>query len=269
MSAGKILLSFDVEEFDLPKEHGADITLEQGIKVSKAGLLDILNILEAAHVKATFFCTGNFAKHQPALIKMIHQSGHEIACHGVDHFSPQPSDIIKAKNILETIINDAVYGYRQPRMQPINYSAMYRYGYIYDSSINPTFLPGRYNHFRVPRHPYHIKSGIIEIPTSVATPLRIPLFWLALHLFPFPLYFYLVKRSIKKSGYFTTYFHPWEFTNLALYPAIPKYIQHNSGAKLSARLKKLITKLQAAGYTFHTYSEYLQALPQLPAKPSK
>ena len=44
MSKAKVLLSFDVEEFDLPKEHGADISLEKGIKVSKSGLLKILKI---------------------------------------------------------------------------------------------------------------------------------------------------------------------------------------------------------------------------------
>ena len=30
-----ILLSFDTEEFDVPREHGVDFTLEQGMAVSK------------------------------------------------------------------------------------------------------------------------------------------------------------------------------------------------------------------------------------------
>ena len=32
-----ILLSFDTEEFDVPREHGVDFTLEQGMAVSKVG----------------------------------------------------------------------------------------------------------------------------------------------------------------------------------------------------------------------------------------
>ena len=35
---GVVLLSFDVEEFDLPREHGAEISLEEGVKVSAEGL---------------------------------------------------------------------------------------------------------------------------------------------------------------------------------------------------------------------------------------
>ena len=39
----KVLLSFDVEEFDLPKEHGGEISLEEGVKVSAEGLEKILD----------------------------------------------------------------------------------------------------------------------------------------------------------------------------------------------------------------------------------
>lgn len=33
-----ILLSFDIEEFDVPKEHQVDISMEEQIKVSVEGL---------------------------------------------------------------------------------------------------------------------------------------------------------------------------------------------------------------------------------------
>ena len=53
-----ILLSFDTEEFDVPREHGVDFTLEQGMAVSKVGTNRILDVLKDNQVKATFFCTG-------------------------------------------------------------------------------------------------------------------------------------------------------------------------------------------------------------------
>ena len=40
-----ILLSFDTEEFDVPREHGVDFTLEQGMAVSKVGTNRILDVL--------------------------------------------------------------------------------------------------------------------------------------------------------------------------------------------------------------------------------
>ena len=84
-----ILLSFDTEEFDVPREHGVDFTLEQGMAVSKVGTNRILDVLKQNGVKATFFCTGNFAEQAPEVMQRIMDEGHEVACHGVDHWQPK------------------------------------------------------------------------------------------------------------------------------------------------------------------------------------
>lgn len=52
-----ILLSFDIEEFDVPREHQVDISMEEQIKVSVEGTNRILDCLKRNQVKATFFCT--------------------------------------------------------------------------------------------------------------------------------------------------------------------------------------------------------------------
>ena len=254
-SRGVVLLSFDVEEFDLPREHGEDISVTEGVKVSKNGLQKILRILKRQKVLATFFCTANFVEAEPELIKRIARDGHEIAGHGVDHFRPQKNDIAVAKKKIEKVLGKKIVGYRQPRMQPINYTKMKKLGYLYDSSVNPAFIPGRYNHLDIPRKAFK-KEGLIEIPTSVATIFRVPLFWLALHLFPEWLYYLLVKMSLKKTEYFATYFHPWEFGRLSEYICVPKYIQHNSGCKLERRLENLIIKLKQDNFEFQTYATY-------------
>ena len=76
-----ILLSFDTEEFDVPREHGVEYSLEDGMKVSILGTNRILDTLKTNNVKATFFCTGNFAENAPEVIKRIIDEGHEVACH--------------------------------------------------------------------------------------------------------------------------------------------------------------------------------------------
>lgn len=252
----KVLLSFDTEEFDLPREHGGEISLEEGVKVSSEGLEKILKLLKKHGVKATFFITGNFAKINPDLVLKIKKDGHEIACHGVDHFEPKKSDITESKKIIEKVAGVKVYGYRQPRMFEISYTELSKCEYKYDSSVNPAFIPGRYNHFDVPRKPF-LKEGVLEIPTSVATFMRVPLFWLALHLFPKRLYLKFVKMAAKKTGYFATYFHPWEFSDeLASYETVPFYIKRNSGDKLIERLDFLISNLKKQGYEFETYLDF-------------
>lgn len=255
--ASKVLISFDIEEFDLPREHGAEISLEEGVKVSAEGLEKILALCKKYEIAVTFFVTGNFAKTRPDLIKRMVKEGHEVACHGVDHFKPKASDVKESKVIVEKIAGTKVLGYRQPRMFKIDYEELKRQGYLYDSSINPAWVPGRYNHLDAPRKPFE-KDGVIEIPVSVANFLRMPLFWLALHVMPLKVYVKMVKQTMKKTGYFTTYFHPWEFANLDIFAVVPGYIRKNSGDKLVGRLEFLISELKKSGGEFVTYTEYLK-----------
>ncbi len=254
----KVLLSFDIEEFDYPKERGGNISLEEGVKVSSEGLETILAICAKANIKATFFCTGNFASFRPELIKRIANNGHEAACHGMEHFAPKPADIEKARLIIENASGQRPVGYRQPRMKPIDYAELERCGYLYDSSVNPAFVPRRYNNFRLPRVPYR-QGSVLEIPVSAATFLRIPLFWLSLHWFPKNLYLGLTKIALKETGYFATYFHPWEFADLSPFACVPAYVKYNSGAKLAKRLYWLIGKLKERHCDFITYADFTNA----------
>ena len=48
-----ILLSFDTEEFDVPREHGVDFSLEQGMAVSKVGTNRILDVLKKNGIGVT------------------------------------------------------------------------------------------------------------------------------------------------------------------------------------------------------------------------
>jgi Predicted xylanase/chitin deacetylase len=52
----------------------------------------ILDVLKQNDVKATFFCTGNFAENAPEVMQRIMDEGHEVACHGVDHWQPKETD---------------------------------------------------------------------------------------------------------------------------------------------------------------------------------
>lgn len=136
-----ILLSFDTEEFDVPREHGVDFSLEEGMKVSIEGTNRILEVLKQNGVKATFFCTGNFAENAPEVMQRIMDEGHEVACHGVDHWQPKETDFSLSKQIVERITGRQVFGYRQPRMFPVSDSEIEKAGYKYNSSLNPNFHP--------------------------------------------------------------------------------------------------------------------------------
>ena len=234
-----ILLSFDTEEFDVPREHGVDFSLEQGMAVSKVGTCRILDVLKQNGVRATFFCTGNFAENAPEVMQ-------------------QETDFARSKEIVERVTGRTVYGYRQPRMFPVIESEIKRVGYRYNSSLNPAFIPGRYMHLTEPRT-WFMKDGVMQIPASVTPLIRFPLFWLALHNLPESLYQWMVRRVLNKDGYFVTYFHPWEFFELKAHPEfkMPFIIKNHSGQQMCDRLDRLVKMLKNGGHEFITYNEFV------------
>jgi peptidoglycan/xylan/chitin deacetylase (PgdA/CDA1 family) len=254
-----ILLSFDTEEFDVPREHGVDYSLEEGMKVSVIGTNRILDVLKRNGVRATFFCTGNFAEHAPEVMKRIMDEGHEVACHGVDHWQPADTDFARSKEIVERVTGQTVYGYRQPRMFPVLESEIRRVGYRYNSSLNPAFIPGRYMHLTEPRT-WFMKDGVMQIPASVTPWLRFPLFWLSLHNLPQWLYHWLARRTLNHDGYFVTYFHPWEFYELKEHPELkmPFIIRNHSGQQMTERLDSLIKMLKVRSHEFITFNEFAE-----------
>ena len=253
-----ILLSFDIEEFDVPREQGVDYSLEEGIQVSIEGTNRILDVLKENGVIATFFCTSNFAENAPEVMHSIIQEGHEVACHGVDHWEPKETDFARSKEIVEEVTGLTVTGYRQPRMFPVVESEIRRVGYRYNSSLNPAFVPGRYMNLRTPRT-WFMKDGVMQIPASVTPWIRFPLFWLSLHNLPEWMYHWMVRRVLRHDGYFVTYFHPWEFFELKKHPEfkIPFIIRNHSGLQMVERLDRLVKMLKSEGHKFITYNEFV------------
>ena len=255
-----VLLSFDTEEFDVPREHDVPFTLEEGMKVSVEGITTILDILQKHGVKATFFCTGNFTEHAPSIIKRIVDEGHEVACHGVDHWQPKETDPIYSKQIVERVSGCSILGYRQPRMFPVQDAVLLQAGFRYDSSLHPTCIPGRYMHLTDPRT-WFKRGELIEVPASVTPWFRLPLFWLSLHNLPQWLYRGMVHRTLKHDGYFVTYFHPWEFYALKEHPEwkLPFIIRNHSGKALADRLDSLIRFLKQKQCSFSTIAAFLDS----------
>lgn len=253
----KVCISFDFEECDLPREAGVDFPIDEGMKVSVEGANAVLDVLERHGARATFFCTLNFAERAPEVMRRIIDGGHEVAAHGVDHFHQIPEDPFLCKEGLERRYGVSVVGYRQPRMFPVDDAALAKAGYVYNSSLNPAFIPGRYMHLNTPRTVFE-KNGLRQIPASVTPCIRFPLFWLALHVLPEWLYGLLVKRTLKHDGYFMTYFHPWEFSSLADRAAelkVPRIVRFNLGKPMIGRLDRLVGMLKKTGAEFVTIRE--------------
>ncbi|RFZ90296.1 DUF3473 domain-containing protein [Mucilaginibacter conchicola] len=253
-----ILLGFDLEEFDLPIELGNAISFDEQLTISTYGNTALLALLKEFSVKATFYCTANYAIHKPEVIKQIIMEGHEIASHGYFHSAFVKEHLLQSRLKLQEIAGVPVTGFRMPRMMPVDEQEIADAVYTYNSSLNPTWLPGRYNNFDQPRTWFY-KNGVLQLPASVSPGLRIPLFWLSFHNLPMWLLKTLSASTLKKDGYLNLYFHPWEFFNLETKPqyGLPSYIVRNSGNNLLQRLRGFITWAKSKGYTFERTADFV------------
>ncbi len=251
-----VLLSFDLEEFDIPEEYGQSIDESTKFKVSLEGLEAVLKLLDRLNVKATFFITANFAIHHPSKIIEISRK-HEIASHGFYHASFCVEDLTRSKQALEEITNQEVIGFRMARLQPVDDRAIQFAGYQYNSSMNPTYLPGRYNNFFKKRIPYY-SNQLLNVPVSVTPLIRFPLFWLSFKNLPMPIYKFASKITLDWDAYLNLYFHPWEFTSLRGYQ-LPGYIKKRSGQEMLDRLENYLMWIKPLG-TFATFSQFQDSL---------
>lgn len=113
----------------------------------------MLEIIEAAQVKATFFILGWVAERNRRLVQRIAGAGHEIASHGFAHelvYSLDKArfreDVGRAKAILEDLTGAPVKGYRAPCFSITQWAIpiLQETGHSYDSSLVPTAAHDRY-----------------------------------------------------------------------------------------------------------------------------
>jgi peptidoglycan/xylan/chitin deacetylase (PgdA/CDA1 family) len=256
-----ILLGFDVEEFDMPFEYGKTLSLTEQISISTTGTLSVLDLLKETGIKATFFCTAIYALNQPDIILKIIAEGHEIASHGYYHSEFKNEHLSGSKRVLEDISKTEVSGYRMARMMPVDEREIKKAGYLYNSSLNPTWLPGRYNHFDKPRS-WYFDKGVLQIPASVSPLIRFPLFWLTFHNLPMSLIKWMSSAAYRKDGYLNLYFHPWEFTDLKQPEkfGFPSYVTKNSGEAFVERIKDFIVWAKKSGYEFVKTGDFAAAI---------
>lgn len=253
----KVLLTFDLEEFDLIKGDG-----QYSISYKGAKILD--SLLDAHGVRATFFTTAKFAQHYPKLIKSLSKKDHEIALHGYAHhhdYSKMPKEdslnyLKKGKFEIEKLTKKKIMGFRAPRILPPAYEILKKIGIKYDSSLHPTYVPGRYNRFLSKRLPF-VEGGIRIIPISVTKNLRAPISWLWFRNLGLPYIKSCIKFGLIDMNYLNIYFHPWEFTNLEEHK-LPLLIKRQTGEKFVILMEDFIQWCSKKKMQFSTIENWIK-----------
>lgn len=187
-----------------------------------------LDLCDQFGVKATYFVLGWIAAKFPALVREIHQRGHELACHSFWHrpiYSLSPAafreDLREARSAIEQAAGARLLGHRAPSwsITPKSLWALEilaEEGFLYDSSIYPIHhdLYGFPGADRFPHQVETPKGMLTEFP-----PATVQLWGHTLpsagggylRILPFLYTRWAIRRLARDDGRaIVVYFHPWE-----------------------------------------------------------
>jgi hypothetical protein len=251
-----VYLSFDIEEFDMPLEYAKAIPFTDQISISTEGCHTILDLLKKHRVRATFFSTVVFAANAQEVVRRIVEEGHELASHGYYHSEFKSEHLAMSKEELEKLSGKVIEGFRMARMKPVSSRTITDAGYRYNSSLNPVYLPGRYNNYFKPRTAFK-NDGLLEIPASATPFIRFPLFWLSFHNLPLIIYKWLCRITLWSDRYLNVYFHPWEFTDLKQARfGLPGFVTKKTGREMISNFDQWLAWCKDSRYEFSLLREF-------------
>ena len=152
----------------------------------------LLELLDKYNVKGTFFVIADEVERYPELMKLLKNSGHEIAHHSLHHTIPfntktkqkvqteeeWEAEFVEAKSILENYFERPMEGFRAPGayfadwMVPI----MIRNGIKYDSSVvsNSVYNKSNRDLSEFPRVPFYLDANFNESTSPTNSLFEIP-----------------------------------------------------------------------------------------------
>jgi polysaccharide deacetylase family protein (PEP-CTERM system associated) len=230
MAAIRNAMSIDVEDYFQVSAFAPHIRREDWDSLPcrvERNIDVILELLDEADTRATFFTLGWIAERYPQVVHRIVDNGHELASHGYGHqrasdLTPAQfrEDITRAKHLLEDLGGVVIRGYRAPSfsIDRKNWWAvdeLENAGYVYSSSIYPV----RHDHYGMPDAPRFAhrpngENGILELP-----PTTMPLLGRNLpaagggwfRLLPYSMSRWMLRRvNVHERAPCMFYFHPWE-----------------------------------------------------------
>lgn len=225
----------------------------------ETGVLRLLSLFEKHGIFATFFVTGEMARRHPNMVRIIHKKGHEVSCHGLFHWknecllerTEQERRIEEATGILEEITGIRPVGFRAPclRANRDTLTILSENGYLYDSSVIPTFIPGYYAYLNSNFRPYWLSLDssdkrepriLLEIPISVNPILFIPLSAAWMRNLGVSWAKFGIRTNFSLKNPVVLYVHPRDVLSLPRVKGVPWHLYRNVGFPTIKMLDEII-----------------------------
>ena len=229
----------------------------QPTKAVVGATLRLLDVLDEAGVRATFFVLGNVAEAHPALVREVARRGHELGSHTHSHeliFRTEPSafraDMERSLAGLQDLTGQPVLGFRAPEFSVGHlrhwcFEILAELGFRYDSSVFP--LPhARYGIPDAPRHPFAIATPGGEIQEYPLATWDVGRFRLPVaggsyfRLLPGRLLLRALEDIDAGGRTAVLYFHPYEFHRGWLNPSWPAWRRSLHASNLKFTLSRIL-----------------------------
>jgi peptidoglycan/xylan/chitin deacetylase (PgdA/CDA1 family) len=239
----------------------------------------LVDFLKEKNIPLTCYIQGSLLEDHGKDITYLSRLDAEFEPHSFSHPGPETMnfvwEITRSKEAYSAFFKKDPLGYRSPDGYIADehyFETLVRNGFRYDSSVFPSFRPGRFNHLNLPVTPYYVQNRqMIEFPFSVLSPhARIPLSLSYMKLFGSP--FRKLMDLLPLPDLINFDFHLHDLTSLpsfdgiyrrndlpAYQKALYKRIYKSKGDMGFCILDGFITSLLESGYEFLTIEDIYRA----------
>jgi hypothetical protein len=219
------------------------------------------DVIDAEEIPVTLFITGDLLENHEADADRISRMGTELQVHSHSHPRP-PHDVVgeaaRAYRAFEGFYGRPPSGYRSPfgYIRDECMDGLSDLGYRYDSSLFPTFRPGRFSNLDRSLHPERHPSGLWEIPLGCFALTRM-VFSIGYLKFFGPNLFRFMLRLCGIPDILVIDSHMHDFIPTPLYSQLPPVARARYGRHMrdgSELLVRFVSLLRASGFEFVTLS---------------
>jgi len=223
----------------------------------------LLDELDRAGVRATFFVLGWVADHYPALVEEIQSAGHDVGSHGYLHTRVYELDAARfVADLRQSLVSlraagiDRVAGFRAPEWS-INDRSLWalellvREGISLDASMAPVSIVGNPAYPRQPHLRQTPAGPIVEVPPLVADRFGhvMPLGWGWGLRMTSPRRMLSTIESVNRAGVPAVItVHPWEIDPDPPHVALPARLRFAHYFRLSGFRERLVALLRHADF---------------------
>lgn len=253
-----------VMSLDLEADFSGALQEEYSLLESTERIQSLLDFFSERSVGLSVFAVGRLLMEYPEAIDLFERSGAEFHCHSHTH-NPAATDseqeILACRDAHRLRFKSAPLGYRAPdgRITREGIRRLEKHGFKFDASIFPSYYPNPFKYLfrRADVHVYP-GTGMVEIPNTPVSPLRLMLSLSYVKLLGWPLFRTVLEHSrLPETVIFGSHLHDF-FSDREAIERMPwfwKRLYGRNHDKGMDCMDKIVKFFGERGYRFRFISE--------------